>query len=128
MKRTLKWVGIGLLIFVAAVLVYAVMGMQDTLNMTIGTANLSAIPDGDYTGGYDCYRWSNEVRVSVRNHAITAIEVIKAPNGREGVAGELTPRILEAQTPALDAVSGATADKKAFLKAVENALQGAGAS
>jgi uncharacterized protein with FMN-binding domain len=124
-RKTLKRVGIGLLIFVAAVMVYAMLGMRDTLNMTIGTADLSTIPDGDYTGAYDCYRWSNEVRVSVRNHAITGIEVLKAPSGREGIAGELSPRILEAQTPALDAVSGATADKKAFLKAVENALRGA---
>jgi uncharacterized protein with FMN-binding domain len=125
-KKAWMWIGILFVVFVAAILVYAMLGMNDTLALTIGPVDLAAVPDGDYMGNYDCYRWTNVVKVSVRDHVITGIEVVKGPNGRQGIAEELTPRILEAQSPALDAVSGATADKKAFLKAVENALKGAG--
>jgi len=35
-------------------------------------------------------------------------------------------KIIETQTPRVDAVSGATATTKALLKAIENALVGAG--
>ncbi len=106
-------------------MLYGTLGLKKTLALSIGTVNLSDIPDGDYSGEYDCYRWSSEVEVSVRGHAITGIEVIKGQNGREEIRYELITRILQAQSPAVDAVSGATADSKAILKAVESALENA---
>ena len=60
--------------------------------------------------------------VTVQNHQIIDIKVIKTQNGRESINRELIGQVIEAQSPALDAISGATADKNAFLKAVENAL------
>jgi uncharacterized protein with FMN-binding domain len=93
------------------------------LALQIGPADLTQLPDGEYAGQYDCYRWSNSVKVSVADHRIAGIAVVQGPQGREAIRQELTDRILQAQSPAVDAVSGATADSKAFLKAVENALQ-----
>jgi uncharacterized protein with FMN-binding domain len=77
-----------------------------------------------YTGSYDGYRWKNTVTVTVENHVITNIVRVKGPAGREEIALSLTEAVLGAQSPDVDAVTGATADSKAFLKAVENALQG----
>jgi uncharacterized protein with FMN-binding domain len=123
MKKALKRIGIGFLIFVAVIMVYAVLGLQQTLSLQIGPADLTQLPDGEYAGQYDCYRWSNGVKVSVKDHRIMEIAVVQGAQGREGIRRELTDRILQAQSPAVDAVSGATADSKAFLKAVEIALQ-----
>ncbi len=127
MKKVLKWIGIGFLAFVAVIMVYAVLGKGQTLGLQIGSVNLADIPDGEYTGAYDCWRWSNTVVVTVQDHQITEIESVKGPNGRDSIREDLTGRIVDAQSPEVDAVSGATADSKAFLKAVENALQNAGA-
>ena len=125
MKKKLKWIGIALLVCVAAIMIYAVLGMQQTLSLEINTVDLAGIPDGEYTGEYDCYRWTNAVIVSVEDHQIYDIQAVKGPTGRETIRQELIAQILAEQTLALDAVSGATADKKAFLKAVENALSNA---
>ena len=125
MKKILKWVGFGFLVFIAVIMVYAFLGKDQTLALQISPVNLSGIPDGKYTGVYDCFRWSNTVKVTVMDNRITDIEIVKAPNGRYGIEMDLESRIIDAQSPAVDAVSGATADSKAFLKAVENALQNA---
>ena len=125
MKKVLKWAGIVLLVFIAVIAVYAFLGKDQTLNLQINSVDLSDIPDGKYTGIYKCYRWSNEVVVTVKNHLITDIESVDGPNGRESIRQDLTQQIFDEQNTDIDAVTGATADKKAFLKAVENALQSA---
>ena len=125
MKKVLKWVGIGFLVFIAVIMVYAFLGKEQTLALQISTVELTDIPDGEYTGTYDCYRWSNTVIVTVENHEITGIEAVKGPSGRESIQQDLAACVIDSQSPAVDAVSGATADSNAFLKAVENALQNA---
>ena len=127
MKKVLKWVGIGLLAFIAVIMVYAILGKEQTLALQISSVDLSDIADGEYTGAYECWRWSNTVVVTVENHRITDIEVVHGPNGRESIREDLMGCVMGAQSPDVDAVSGATADSKAFLKAVENALQNSGA-
>jgi uncharacterized protein with FMN-binding domain len=123
MKKVLKWVGIVFSLLVVIISISAFLGKEQTLELRIHPVDLADIPDGDYPGEYSCYRWSNDVMVSVENHVITGIETVKGPDGRERIRQDLTARIMIAQSPAVDAVSGATADSKAFLKAVENALQ-----
>lgn len=125
MRKVLKWVGIGFLVLIAVVMVYAVLGKKQTLALQISSVDLTDIPDGEYTGAYDCWRWSNTVVVTVQDHQITEIEIVNGPNGRENIREDLTGRVMDAQSPDVDAISGATADSKAFLKAVENALQSA---
>ncbi len=124
--RILKWAGVSLLLMIALGALFGTLGLKETLALPIEAVDLSNIPDGAYTGVYDCYRWTSEVKVTVKGHAITGIEVVKGQSGRDDIRQELTDRILQEQTPAVDAVSGATADSKAFLKAVENALLSAG--
>lgn len=125
MKKAFKWIGIGVVVFAAAIMVYAFLGKEQTLALQISPVDLTDISDGAYAGQYDCYRWSNAVTVAVKDHRIVEVESVSGPNGRESIRQELHDRILTAQSPAVDAVSGATADSKAFLKAVENALQSA---
>jgi len=122
MKKAFKWIGIGFLAFIAIIMVYAFLGKEQTLALKLSTVDLSVISNGDYSGMYDCYRWSNTVKVTVADHRITDIMIVKGPSGREGVRRDLKDKIIQAQSPAVDTVSGATADSKAYLKAVENAL------
>ena len=69
------------------------------------------------------------MEVTVNGHRITGIEVTKPQVfATEETIGALTEAVLQAQTPDVDAVSGATVDSHAFLKAVENALNSAAVS
>jgi uncharacterized protein with FMN-binding domain len=122
MKKIWKWIGFGFLAFLCIIAAMAFLGKDRALHVELNGVDLSQIEDGSYAGDFNCYRFTNQVVVTVRNHQITDIEVIKTQNGRESIDQELIGQVIEAQSPALDAVSGATADKNAFLKAVENAL------
>ncbi len=123
--RVLRRIGISVLVLFLLMALYGTLGLKKTLSLSIETVNLSDIPDGDYTGVYDCYRWSSEAKVFIRGHAITGIEIMKGQSGRDEIQKELVDRVLQAQSPAVDAVSGATADSKAILKAIESALENA---
>ena len=80
---------------------------------------------GSYTGVYGFKRWANAVVVHVKDHAITEIDIQKdmAGAGITNAAGDIIRRVIEAQDTKIDTVSGATVTSKAYLKAIENALE-----
>lgn len=122
MKKAWKWIGLGFLAFLCVVAVIAFLGKDRALGVELNDVDLAKIEDGSYEGTFDCYRFTNQVVVTVLDHQIMDITVVNTQNGRESINQELIGQVIEAQSPALDAISGATADKNAFLKAVENAL------
>ena len=126
-KRTwLKVVWIILAIFaliIVAVLGFAMLGKGSTESLKLSGANAAALEDGVYPGKYDAFRWSNAVEVTVKDHQIEAIQVTKPQvAAKPATIEELTNHVLQSQSTAVDTVSGATIDSKAYLKAVENAL------
>jgi len=99
--------------------------IRHILNMDIAHIDLSGISDGTYTGSFpfgDTYMY--RVSVTVDSGIITGIEVLE--NGTENEYAEkglgVIPRIIDKQTPNVDAVSGATVTSKALMKCVEKAL------
>ena len=92
---------------------------------SIPDVNLSKIADGVYKGSHKVFPVEAEVRVTIENHKIIGIELVKHFNG-QGTAAEVIPdRVTEAQSLKVDIVSGATYSSKVILKAIENALQSA---
>lgn len=96
-------------------------------SLAINDVDVSQIPDGRYTGSYDLKIVAAEVAVSVKSGRIESVEIIEHINGRGKVAETVIDAVVKKQSLAVDAVSGATASSKALLKAIENALTGAGA-
>lgn len=84
--------------------------------------DLSTIPDGTYTGNYSVFPIAVEVNVTVANHAITAIELVKHQNGQGQAAESLPAAVMNQQTLSVDAVTGATYSSKVILLAIQNAL------
>ena len=85
--------------------------------------NLGRIPDGDYIGAYFCGGFEYKVKTVVDAHRIVNIDVIQNRKTKYAKrADDVIQRIIERQTPNVDAVSGATTTSKALMKAVENAL------
>jgi uncharacterized protein with FMN-binding domain len=87
------------------------------------TPDLSAVPDGTYSG--EAQEFVVLARVNMRMAAgrIDAFEIIKhtcSPFGRPAEA--LAKSVIERQSLDLDAVSGATISSKAILGAGKNAL------
>ena len=125
MKTKLKIAGIVLAVLIATMLLFATVGLREALNLKIGTVDMSAVPDGVYTGVYENGRFSNTVTVTVADHRITAVNPLKVADGSGQTVQTLLTRVIDRQRPDVDAVAGATATSLSLLKAVENALAGA---
>ncbi len=91
-------------------------------NLIISDINLSDIADGSYMGKYEIFPVLVEVRVIVREHRITEIELVEHNNYRGGPAEVIPSKVIEAQNLDVDVISGATASSKVILKAIEAAL------
>lgn len=66
-----------------------------------------------------------EVEVTVRQHKITDILIVRHDNGLGGAAETITDDVIREQSLEVDAVSGATVSSKCILKAIENVLENA---
>lgn len=113
---------------------FGIRGMKETLGQQINGVDISGVADGTYRGKYEAGRFKASVEVTVKDHKIVAISPLGLnPNngidkGTLAVFNPTIDRVLTEQTPDLDAISGSTATIKSLLKAVENALLGAGGS
>ncbi|MDE7020714.1 MAG: FMN-binding protein [Lachnospiraceae bacterium] len=90
---------------------------------TFSDIDIGNIPDGTYIGEYDVNFIYARVEVTVRNGAITNIDILEHKNERGKAAEIVTDRIIAEQKTDVDAVSGATNSSTVIKKAVENALQ-----
>lgn len=92
---------------------------------SISDVDISEAANGVYIGSYHVFPVTAEVKVTIKDHRISNIELTKHINGR-GTSAEVIPaRVVESQTLAVDAVSGATYSSKVILRAIENALNSA---
>jgi uncharacterized protein with FMN-binding domain len=98
---------------------------QQVADIRISNVNISEAADGTYTGSYEVLWVAAEVKVTVKDHKIEAIELVSHKNGR-GTSAEVIPgKVVEAQSLDVDIVAGATSSSKVILKAIENALNSA---
>lgn len=107
-------------IAVAAVYIQSQMKVVDDL--VINDVDLSGISDGVYFGGYETILVKAEVKIEVKDHSITGIEIIKHSHGKGEEAESIVDSILNEQRINVDVISGATISSKVILKAVESAL------
>jgi uncharacterized protein with FMN-binding domain len=107
---------------VKAMLARTESNLESLKYMEIAQIDLSIIEDGVYTGSYSAFPVAAEVSVTVKDHVITAIELVKHENGQGAPAEVIPGRVVESQSLQVDSVSGATYSSRVILKAIENAL------
>lgn len=104
---------------------YITRGLDTGAKLDVGSIDLNKIEDGVYNGVYKSGRFSNEVKVTVKDHEITDIELVRDVTfSKPEITREVFDEIKEKQDINVDTVSGATVTSKAYLKAIENALAG----
>ena len=119
--KALKIIGIIVAVFIlilAGGLFAVTRGLDEMQDLVINEVNPGELPDGEYTGEFDRYRWSNKVTVTIVDGKITEVR----PENGQALELELTERIIASQSLQVDIDTGATVSSKAFLKAVEEAL------
>lgn len=124
-----KNVSIIILVAIIAVLIagwgaktYIQSNLETLSNLTISNVELSKIKDGVYEGSYNAFPVSAVVKVTISNHTIAGIDIVKHTNGQGGDAEILPDKVVEAQSLEVDFISGATYSSKVILKAIEDAL------
>jgi uncharacterized protein with FMN-binding domain len=122
LKVVLIVVGI-IIVIIAAFVIFLSSGLNSGKNLVINDIDLSKISDGIYKGEYSGGRWSNTLEVTVKDHKIIGIKIIKDVTfAGNDTSGKIFDSVVGKQSLNVDAVSGATVTSKAYLKAVENAL------
>lgn len=112
------------IIAVAGIAMYSVVGnyRKQVEAIQITGVDLSEIPDGTYEGSCETLLVSADVKVIVKDHQITDIQLVRHDNGKGASAEVIPQKIIEAQSLEVDIISGATSSSKVILKAVESAL------
>ena len=112
-------------IIVSIVLVLAVLiflNLPKPVTSTDASFDLTETANGTYTGNCDNGLVKVLVDVTVKDHTIIQIDLLKHDNGLGGNAEVITDTVVQNQSVEVDTVSGATMSSKTILKAIENAL------
>ena len=124
-----RWFKIGFLVFVGFILVvtglliWMMQGQEEILNYEIGEIDLSEVSDGVYVGSFDQGRWKNQVEVTVENHEIIDIKVIKTVRfERKEITQEVILQVINQQSLDVDIEAGTTITVNAYLISIRKAL------
>ena len=90
----------------------------------VQAVDMNTVKDGTYYGSAQAVMVKVKVEVSVKDHKITDIKLLKHQNGRGTPAESMLGAMLGGNTAEVDAVSGATLSSKAMRAAVNTALLG----
>jgi len=117
---------LAILLLSSATMMFIFMnGMDDAKAIQINAIDLSKVEDGEYIGSFDLTRWSNEIIVTVKDHQIIELELVDDVMFKiDEVTKTHFDRIIRNQSLDVDIETGATVTSHAYLKAVENALEG----
>ncbi len=126
----LKFLKVVLVLFILFIIIgggflfYLSRGLADVNQITINDVDLLSITDGVYRGKYDGGRWSNEVEIVIKDQKISQITLVEdVLFSKPEVIDELFEEVISKQSIKIDTVTGATVTSKAYLKAIEAALE-----
>ncbi|MDG5814167.1 hypothetical protein QA601_03690 [Chitinispirillales bacterium ANBcel5] len=91
---------------------------------TITHVNLQEVADGVYEGSFGDFLVHVDLQATVSGHKITQLEIIHQESGAGYEALETVDRIIEAQSPRVDAVTKATGSSICIMVATYRALVG----
>ena len=97
-------------------------GMNELLTLTMEDVDLALVPDGTYAGEATVLPVSVKVNVTVLNHEITAIEIVKHFTGQGQAAIEIVDDVIAENSLEVDVIAGATYSSKVILLAIQDAL------
>ena len=102
---------------------WSILSYKKKVNaLTFSSICASQVADGIYEGGCETGVVNALVRVTIENHQMSVITLLRHDNGRGLPAQQILREMLQRQSTDVELVSGATYSSKVIRKAVENAL------
>lgn len=126
MKKFLKVAGtvagILILVFGILLLVASNTAKNEMKEIEYAKVEMAEVEDGIYQGITETSLVKVETEVSVVNHKITEIVLLKHENGRGTAAEVITDKMVAENSYEVDAISGATTSSEVIKSAVSKAL------
>lgn len=91
--------------------------------LKIANVDLTKVNDGKYTGSCDTGFVGATASVTVKNHKIMDITLLRHKTERGKPAEVIPSKVVEAQSLQVDTITGATNSSRVILKSIENALE-----
>lgn len=126
-KKVVK--GIGYSVIILGIIFFVMFqGMmkksEEALNKQVNVAiDMNQVKDGTYKASSDGGMVKVEVEVTVKDHQITNINLLKHENGKGKPAEAMLDEMVAQNTDDVDCVTGATGSSKTIRNAVNKALQ-----
>lgn len=118
------------LLIAAGAIVFSQSGkkLEALRDIDVADPDLTQLADGVYRGKHNVFPVLVTVDVTLRDHKIEQIDLVRHFNG-QGQAAEVIPGlVVESQSLQIDAIAGATYSSKVILLAINDALQAAAAT
>ncbi len=129
MKRRYKFLLIFLFIVILTVsgVVYFANRAEKELAImqaeVLESIDLTSTDDGTYEGTYSAFPITVVVNVTVENHLITQIEIIKHLNGQGGPAEVIIEDVISTQSLDVDLIAGSSYSSRVILLAIQDAIK-----
>ena len=122
-KRIL--IGLVVLLLVSGAAVFILMGRKvaEFAKQDFSMIDISKLPDGTYQGSASAVLVNAQAEVTVHAGHITEVKLLKHGHGPGYGAETLCDKIVEANSPDIDGISGATASSVIVKTAVLEALK-----
>lgn len=127
MKKVSK-ILLGIVLFIVIMIGGISLFMRHQINQTyrrldeVEIVVLSKVEDGTYEGIEETDLVKATVVVTVKDHQITDIQLVRHENGKGTPAEAMIPEMIRQNTSEVDGISGATMSSKTIKAAVRNAL------
>lgn len=127
MKKVSK-ILLGIILFIGIMVGGIRLFMNHQINQTyrrldeVAVTDVSEVEDGTYEGIEETDLVKVAVVVTVKDHQITDIQLVRHENGKGTPAEAMIPEMIRQNTSEVDAVTGATMSSKTIKAAVRNAL------
>lgn len=127
MKKGCK-ILLGVVLFIVIIIAGIRLFMRYQIDQTyrrldeVEIVDLSEVEDGIYEGIEETALVKVTVAVTVKDHQITDIQLIRHENGKGTPAEVMIPEMIRQNTSEVDGISGATMSSKTIKAAVRNAL------
>ena len=127
MKKVSK-ILLGIILFIGIMVGGIRLFMNHQINQTyrrldeVAVTDVSEVEDGTYEGIEETDLVKVAVVVTVKDHQITDIQLVRHENGKGTQAEAMIPEMIRQNTSEVDAVTGATMSSKTIKAAVRNAL------
>jgi len=126
MKRLWRYLAVLIVILMAAGgwFYWRSVKMAHTLmDYELTNIDLSQVEDGVYPGRFSEFLVMTDLEVTVTDHRITSIKMLDQRCGKGYEALETFDRIIQAQSPKVDVVTGATGSSLCIMISVQRALE-----